>query len=493
MEEFGSITIKSMLLLLLLLCIHFFTVQDKKKLVKASTLSSLDPVDKPDDSTLQRKKKLTDRITKGVFSGKRKKKSSYEHTKIEVNGRRDSPKPTQSNDNLLAPSDAEPADGGMKRSISLDTVIATQSPFNSPRHRSLRHKRGTEKKKAVQIPTSNTSYLLVQQTRIQGAQAWVRYWSVLDNLVINFYPSSMNVGSHFKISLRGSRISRATQETQRPLSFMIWHLDSGNRVFCVAESESDFISWFEILTNGSEHVVPTNQDNIRRSASFYYFPSDYTYKAENQPIQSDQLSGSEITLTVDSQDHLNSQYSLNSSQENIVQDVDYGSAYSVSSFGSPVQYAGILKHKNSSDNWVEYNCVIRRSSLYMFKNQNDKTPVTAVVLPKCQVAKIEDPAEENVFTILEYESKTPHVFAVKSNSELPRWLSNIQECSEDRVSLHELRMMKQWLSNEDLSENQMTKQYRSAENLSTITTDNNLHLKTMSLQVSREYYTVVLN
>lgn len=415
-----------------------------------------------------------------MFSGKRKKKTSFDNSRAETRSPV-SPKPSQSNEDLLASSDTEPLEGTMKRSLSLDTVIATHSPINSPKHKSLKQKKAAEKKNALQIPTSNASYLLVQQTRIQGAQAWVRYWSVLDNLVINFFPSRMDVGSHFKIGLRGSRISRATQETQRPLSFMIWHLDSGNRVFCVAENESEFISWFEILTNGSEHVVPSIQDNIRRSASFYYFPSDYTLKVENHPNQSNQLSGSEHTLTV-SQDHLSSQYSLNSSQENI--DL-CGSTGSVSSLGSPVQYAGTLKHKNTSNNWVEYNCMIRKSSLYIFKNLSDKTPVTAVVLPKCQVAKIDDPTEEYVFTILEYESKIPHVFAAPSSSELPHWLRNIQECSEDRVSLLELRKMKQWLSNEDLAETQGRKQYRSAEDLSTlpIPSNDDLHLKTMSLQV----------
>lgn len=418
-----------------------------------------------------------------MFSGKRKKKTSHDHTRGETTSPA-SPKPAQSNEDLLASSDTEPTEGAMKRSLSLDTVVATYSPINSPKHKSLKQKKAAEKKKALQIPTSNASYLLVQQTRMQGAQAWVRYWSVLDNLTLNFYPSRMDVGSHFKIGLRGSRISRATQETQRPLSFMIWHLDSGNRVFCVAETESEFITWFEILTNGSEHVVPSIQDNLRRSASFYYFPSDYMHKIENQSSQLDQLSGSEHTLTVGSRDHLSSQYSLNSSQEHIMQDIDFcSSAGSISSLNAPVQYAGILKHKNSSDDWVQYNCMIRKSSLYMFKNPNDKTPVSAVVLPKCQVAKIDDPTEEYVFTVLEYEAKTPHVFAAQSINELPHWLKNIQECCEDRVSLHELRKMKQWLSNEDLQDNQR-KQYRSAENLSAVTNNDSVHLKTMSLQVN---------
>ena len=412
----------------------------------------------------------------------RKKKPSFEKQSRAVTRSPVSPKPSQSNEDLLAASDTEPVEGGMKRSLSLDTVIATHSPINSPKHKSFKQRKAdlAEAKKTIQIPTSNAGYLLVQQTRIQGAHAWVRYWSVMDNLIINFYPSRMDVGSHFKIGLRGSRVSRAMQETQRPLSFMIWHLESGNRVFCVAENESEFISWFEILTNGSEHVVPSIQDNIRRSASFYYFPSDYTQKSEN-----DQLSGSEHTLTVGSRDQLSSQYSLNSSQENIIQDVDFcGSTASMSSLGTaPVQYAGVLKHKNSSDNWVQYNCMIRKSSLYMFKSPNDKTPVSAVVLPKCQVAKIDDPSEEHVFTVLEYESRTPHVFAAQTGGELPHWLSNIQECSEDRVSLHELRKMKQWLSNEDISENQR-KQHKSAEDLTTIPSNDNIHLKTMSLQVN---------
>lgn len=417
-----------------------------------------------------------------MFSGKRKRKSNHDNSRAETRSPV-SPKPSQSNEDLLAPTDTDPVESTMKRSLSLDTIIATHSPINSPKHKSLKQKKAAEKKNVLDIPTSNASYLLVQQTRIQGPQAWVRYWSVLDNLTINFYPSRMDVGSHFKIGLRGSRISRATQETQRSLSFMIWHLDSGNRVFCVAESESEFITWFEVLTNGSEHVVPSIQDNIRRSASFYYFPSDYIHKVENQPNQSDQLSGSEHTLTVGSWNQLSSQYSLNSSQENIMQDVDYGgSTGSISSLGAPVQYAGVLKHKNSG-NWVEYNCMIRKSSLYMFKNPNEKTPVSAVVLPKCQVAKIEDPTENHVFTVLEYESKIPHVFATQFSHELAHWLRNIQECAEDRVSLHELRKMKQWLSNEDISENQKGKQYRSAEDLPSITNNDNIHLKTMSLQV----------
>ena len=446
--------------------------------MKANTVTHLDSNDKAvgDDSTLQRKKKLTDRIAKGVFSGKRKKKPSFEQQQSQpraVTRSPVSPKPSQSNEDLLTASDLEPIEGGMKRSLSLDTVVATHSPINSPKHKSLKQKKA-EMKNNVQIATSNAGYLLVQQTRMQGPQAWVRYWSVLDNLIINFYPSRMDVGSHFKISLRGSRVSRAIQETQRPLSFMIWHLDSGNRVFCVAENESEFISWFEILTNGSEHVVPSIQDNIRRSASFYYFPADYN-----------RVSGSKLALSMDSRDHLNSQLSVNSSQENFIQDVDFcGSTGSISSLGSaPVQYAGILKHKNSSDNWVEYNCMIRQSSLYMFKNPSEKTPVSAVVLPKCQVAKIDNPSEEHVFTILEYEAKTPHLFAAQSAGELPHWLSNIQECSEDRVNLHELRRMKQWLSTEDISDNQK-KLHRSAEDLTTISSNDDVHLKTMSLQVS---------
>jgi len=425
-----------------------------------------------------------------MFSGKKKKKSS--HGRGET-ASPTSPKLAHSNEDILS---ADENETSIKRSHSLDTLISARSPLHSPRRQLSKLQQQQQQqlkpivtnKKPLQIPLTNAGYLLVQQTRMQGDSAWVRYWSVFENLIINFYPAVMEVGSHFKISLRGSRVSRAMQETQRHLSFMIWHLESGSRIFCVAESESEFISWFEILTNGAEHVVPSNQDNLRRSASFYYFDSDYKLPSDRLNNISEQFDGSEQTLTF-SRDHLYSQSSLNSSQENILQDSDYflGSAGSLSSAGSPVQHAGLLKCKTSADKWVDRYSMVRKSTLYMYKNPHEKTPISAVVLPQCHVAKTEDDSEEFVFTVVEFEGKTPHTFATHSAVELTQWLRIIQECSDENVSATDLHKMKQWLSNEDITlDDEKRKQYKSAENLAII--DDESDFKTMNLRVSLCYY-----
>ena len=427
-----------------------------------------------------------------MFSGKKKKKSSLDQSRGET-ASPISPKKTHSNEDILS---ADENETSIKRSHSLDTLISSaRSPLHSPRRQlsKLQQQQQQQPKpiitdnKPLQIPLSNAGYLLVQQTRMQGDNAWVRYWSVFDNLVINFYPAVMEVGSHFKISLRGSRVSRAMQETQRHLSFMIWHLESGSRIFCVAENESEFISWFEILTNGAEHVVPSNQDNLRRSASFYYFDSDYKLPSDRLKNISEQFDGSEQTLTF-SRDRLYTQSSLNSSQENMLQDSDYflGSAGSLSSAGSPVQHAGILKYKSSSDKWIERYSMVRKSTLYLYKNPYEKTPVSAVVLPQCQVAKIEDEEEQFVFIVVEFEGKTPHTFATHSAIELTQWLRAIQECSDENVNTSDLHKMKQWLSNEDITlDDEKRKQYKSAENLAII--EDESEFKTMNTRVSLHY------
>ena len=430
-----------------------------------------------------------------MFSGKKKKKSSIDQGRGET-ASPISPKPAHSNENILSVDDIETS---IKRSHSLDTLISTRSPLTSPRRQLSKLQQQQQQLKPVitnnkplQIPLTNAGYLLVQQTRMQGDNAWVRYWSVFDNLVINFYPAVMEVGSHFKIGLRGSRVSRAMQETQRPLSFMIWHLESGSRIFCVAETESEFISWFEILTNGAEHVVPSNQDNLRRSASFYYFDSDYKLPSNGQANISEQFDGSEQTLTF-SRDRLYTQSSLNSSQENMLHDSDYflGSAGSLSSAGSPVQHAGILKVRMNPDKWIDRYSMVRKSTLYMYKNPHEKTPVSAVVLPQCHVAKVEDTDEQFVFTVLEFEGKASHTFATHSATELTQWLRIIQECSDENVSTSDLHKMKQWLSNEDITlDDEKRKQYRSAEDLAT--NDDESDIKVTSLQVS-SYYTFKLN
>ena len=436
-----------------------------------------------------------------MFSGKKKKKSSINQARGET-ASPISAKPSQSNENILS---ADENETSIKRSHSLDTLISTRSPITSPirqlsklqqQHQLQQQQQQQEQflsvtnNKPFYIPMTNAGYLLVQQTRMQGDNAWVRYWSVLDNLVINFYPAIMEVGSHFKISLRGSRVSRATQETTRPLSFMIWHLESGSRIFCVAESESDFISWFEILTNGAEHVVPSNQDNLRRSASFYYFDSDHKLPNNREANISEQFDGSEQTLTF-SRDRLYTQSSITSSQENMLQDSDYflGSAGSLSSAGSPVQHAGILKLKTAPNKWVDRYSMVRKSTMYMYKNPYEKTPVSAIVLPQCQVAKIEDPDEQFVFTVLEFEGKAPHTLATQSPTDLAHWLRTIQECSDENVSASDLHKMKQWLSNEDIAvDDEKRKQYKSAEDLPTIDDDDDdddgTNFKPIGLRVS---------
>lgn len=279
------------------------------------------------------------------------------------------------------------------------------------------------------IPDSSTTAIVAQEDRaryimtedgveqFQGSlnvqrkgadNMWVRYWCVLEDLVISCYISKNDLTLTLSIQLRGSRVAEAIQECRRDYSFKIWHLESGQCLFFAADDNIEYGSWFKEVTKGAEYVVPLDAgiSNSPLSAPFYHFAKDVS---DSSPSQRSSRSSIASLPEID-----------NASLENAT----------TSNSGSAILQRGNLK-KLSQNKWKDRYCLIRDGMLHIYNTSTEKSLLSSVPLQGCRVELVNVPNEEvHRFTFrVAASSGKSHMFSASSEQEMYTWAITLQDCS----------------------------------------------------------------
>ena len=246
-------------------------------------------------------------------------------------------------------------------------------------------------------------YLQVQR---KGADnMWVRYWCVLEDLVISCYISKTDLTLALSIQVNGSRVADAFHDCKRDFSFKIWHLESGQCLFFAADDSIEYGSWFKEITKGAEYVVPLDAgiSNSPLSTPFYHYAKD---PPDSSPSQR------------------SSRSSIASLPE-----IDIDSVLTSSS-GGTVIHKGNLKIF-SQNKWKDRYCIIRDAALQIFATSSEKTLLSTVSITGCRVELVNVPNEEVHLYIfrISLPSGKAHMFSASSEQEMYTWAIALQDAS----------------------------------------------------------------
>jgi hypothetical protein len=248
-------------------------------------------------------------------------------------------------------------------------------------------------------------YLKVQR---KGADnMWVRYWCVLEDLVISCFVSKGDLSLTLSIQLKGSRVADALRECRHDFSFKIWHLESGQCLFFAADDSIEYGSWFKEITKGAEYVVPLDAgiSNSPLSAPFYHYPKDAT-------------------------DSSASQRSSRSSIASLPEIEAVSAENDPASSGGTIFHKGNLK-KFTQNKWKDRYCVIKDAMLHIYTTATEKSLLSSVPLSGCKVELVNVPNEEihhYTFRVSPSSGKA-HMFSAASEQEMYTWAITLQDCS----------------------------------------------------------------
>lgn len=243
----------------------------------------------------------------------------------------------------------------------------------------------------------------------KGADSmWVRYWCVLEDLVISCYISKSDLTLTLSIQLKGSRVAEAIHECRRDFSFKIWHLESGQCLFFAADDNIEYGSWFKEVTKGAEYVVPLDAgiSNSPLSAPFYHYAKD---TSDSSPSQRSSRSSIASLPEID-----------NASFDNATTSIS----------GGAILHKGNLK-KLSQNKWKDRYCLIKDSMLQIYNTSTEKSLLSSVPLQGCRVELVNVPNEEvHRFTFrVAVSSGKSHMFSASSEQEMYTWAIALQDCS----------------------------------------------------------------
>lgn len=243
----------------------------------------------------------------------------------------------------------------------------------------------------------------------KGADSmWVRYWCVLEDLVISCYISKSDLTLTLSIQLKGSRVAEAIHECRRDFSFKIWHLESGQCLFFAADDSIEYGSWFKEVTKGAEYVVPLDAgiSNSPLSAPFYHYAKD---TSDSSPSQRSSRSSIASLPEID-----------NASFDNATTSIS----------GGAILHRGNLK-KLSQNKWKDRYCLIKDSMLQIYNTSTEKSLLSSVPLQGCRVELVNVPNEEvHRFTFrVAVSSGKSHMFSASSEQEMYTWAIALQDCS----------------------------------------------------------------
>ena len=253
-------------------------------------------------------------------------------------------------------------------------------------------------------------YLQVQR---KGADnMWVRYWCVLEDLIISCYISKSDLTLALSIQLNGSRVADASQDSKREFSFKIWHLESGQCLFFAADDRIEYTNWFKEITKGAEYVVPLDAgiSSSPLSAPFYHYTKD---TSESSPSQR------------------SSRSSIASLPE-----IDIDNALCSSSTGT-VFHKGNLKKFSQNNKWKDRYCIIKDAALLIYATSTEKTILSTVPISGCRVELVNVPNEEvhlHIFRV-SLPSGKAHMFSASSEQEMYTWAIALQDASQQHESV----------------------------------------------------------
>lgn len=313
------------------------------------------------------------------------------------------------------------------------TAVSLGQLENEPRHKDERMNGGILQQQSVEqgiVDSSITATFLTQEDRAchittdEGAEQfqgylkvqrkgadnmWVRYWCILEDLVISCYISKSDLTLTLSIQLKGSRVAEAMHDCRHDFSFKIWHLESGQCLFFAADDSIEYGSWFKEVTKGAEYVVPLDAgiSNSPLSAPFYHYTKE---ASDSSPSQR------------------SSRSSIASLPEIDIASLDNATT---SGSGGTILHKGNLK-KLSQNKWKDRYCVIKDAMLQIYSTSTEKSLLSSVPLPGCRVELVNVPNEEvHHFTFrVSVSSGKSHMFSASSEQEMYTWAITLQDSSQ---------------------------------------------------------------
>lgn len=298
----------------------------------------------------------------------------------------------------------------MRRSLSL-TAVSTQSQVVGSSSQ-------TRKVYSSLVRRYMRGWLNVQLTKVKEDEEWRRAYCVLENLKFFCFTDEGCDELISSVPLKGSRVSRASNECTVDCVFKVWQLSTSKIIYLQADNHDEFTKWMEVATNGADYILPDattdSSHSLHRTPSFYYFPPEFEYPDSD-------------TLSI-SMDGLSSMYS------------SYDSLNSTATTQGVVHYRGLLKRKNDSGKWMDRHCCVKDDRLFLYYTPNDLTPLSSLVLTNATLEVIHDKVTSNgfdAFTVrpMEGVQQKTMMFASPSQNDMWLCLGAIYEASQQTVKM----------------------------------------------------------
>lgn len=266
----------------------------------------------------------------------------------------------------------------------------------------------------------------------QGANTnFIRYWCVFDGAVINCYINQRDLTLTMSVSLPGSQIAHASSECARPHSFKVWHMETGQCIYFLADDVIEFQKWFtQITTNAEKIETPPQQPGFPGKAVYFVLPG-----GEGAILKAPMMRTRSNSLPVSPAD-LGDNVSVGSSNTG---QGSNDTATPLSAF-----YRGQLKKASHTGKWKDRYCVVKDGHLSVFHTPSEKSPIISIELFGCSIELVNIPpqnAQRFVFKLKLDSVEKMHTFAAPSETEMYAWVSALRDSSYEKPGLDQHRSL----------------------------------------------------
>ena len=260
----------------------------------------------------------------------------------------------------------------------------------------------------------------------QGANTnFIRYWCVFDGATINCYINQRDLTLTMSVSVLGSQIAKASSECARPHSFKVWHMETGQCIFFLAEDVIEFQKWFaQITTNAEKIESPPHQPGFPAKVVYFVLPDGEGSALKAQMIRT-------------------RSNSLPASPAELGDNVSVGSSNTgqgSSDTATPLSafYRGHLKKASHTGKWKDRYCVVKDGHLDVFHSPSEKSSIVSIELFGCSIELVNVPpqnAQRFVFKLKLESVEKVHTFAAPSETEMYAWVSALRDSSYEKPGL----------------------------------------------------------
>lgn len=295
-----------------------------------------------------------------------------------------------------------------------------------------------------EIPSSAEPGVLVKSHQIMGANGqllfqgnlnvhrhgatttFIPYWCVFDGATINCFTSQSDQTLTMSVSLLGSQICEASAECGRPNCFKVWHMETGQCIYFLADDTPEFQKWFtQITTNADRIDNPPTQPGLPGKSVFFVHANVELHASLARPRSN--------TLPLRPHEH-GDNVSVESSN------TGQGS----SDIPTPLTafYRGHLKKASHTGKWKDRYCVVKDGILSILHSPSDKAPIIAIETFGSSIELVNVPPQNTqrfVFKLKLESSEKTHTFAALSETEMFAWVSALRDSSYEKPGLEQQR------------------------------------------------------